>query len=755
MKFLTLFIIVTLFVFGNDLKFQSFIGFSNSNQFLTGVDSNILLNAKSLNHSPKIEIQNSVTISEDSNITITFTYTDFENDKLNISILKSGQNGKLTKVKNDFLYIPNHNFFGNDEVSIKFDDGFGGIVKKNIAISVLAVDDSPIFLSKFDNFEINIFDVDSDLSKISFDCVPNSKTIQCEIIDNRIEIKQLVNIEEDIKIEVFASLDEYNISQSFQYKTEKMFIPPEISEIEDIQIESENENYSYYIPLDFYDDFGVSQIITTSSNSDILSISTDLENHQIILNIVSEEVGKSKIEVIVKDDENLTEKTSFQISIMATSYQECLEKAKNSIRFLNPNYLIENLDLVKYFSCKENVYIDWESSDYAILDKDGYLNLPYNDSVIKLVATFRSGNFQAQKSFVFKVPQEFLSEKESVEKAFDYLNFDFIKGNNFNENEIYSDLNFANIKLFDTNISWNISNKIIRKNQDINLTAVATISKGQYSLEKIFNLKIMGTNHHDFEWLTLSRILGKNKNSYSIIYDLELPKISSNGFEIIWTTSDYKIVSNQGTVSRDKIENKYIQLTAKIDNEEKIFTLRVLKIYPKIKLNLMATALIIPNLKNRFSDNGVQASFLNTELFINNQGKNEVKVEIKDFESVVISDFNFSVENNQTIFKIDNGNFTLKNSGFINYRDEKLSLNSEIIGTFTEITKNGFETSFTKISNGEIIQAIVKKEFDYSEIGFNLLDKFSDKVKVEMTKNMDNKIEITVQTILKNDLVIK
>jgi hypothetical protein len=91
----------------------------------------------------------------------------------------------------------------------------------------------------------------------------------------------------------------------------------------------------------------------------------------------------------------------------------------------------------------------------------------------------------------------------------------------------------------------------------------------------------------------------------------------------------------------------------------------------------------------------------------------------------------------------------------INYQDEKLSLNSEIIGTLTEITKNGFKTSFTKISNGEIIQAIVKKKFDYSEIGFNLLDKFSDKVKVEMTKNMDNKIEITVQTILKNDLVIK
>ena len=168
-----------------------------------------------------------------------------------------------------------------------------------------------------------------------------------------------------------------------------------------------------------------------------------------------------------------------------------------------------------------------------------------------------------------------------------------IREQNQRKNKIRSNLLLTDSSL-GKDINWSSTQEatidpytgvVSRNSSDVNITLTATIN----AASKDFNLTVLATPAtsadklaKDKVWLNFARILDKNRDNNNVIYNLikPLPESAPNDSTITWTTSNSEVITVDGDVFRDSLQDKYIKLIATFTNGgtvTKEFILKVLK----------------------------------------------------------------------------------------------------------------------------------------------------------------------------------
>ena len=84
-------------------------------------------------------IETNVTLIQDDIATIPFTIYDKDNDIVIVTIIQNTMHGNTVLNSNNFIYTPNKNYFGSDQLILKFDDQNGNIIFKTIDITITPI----------------------------------------------------------------------------------------------------------------------------------------------------------------------------------------------------------------------------------------------------------------------------------------------------------------------------------------------------------------------------------------------------------------------------------------------------------------------------------------------------------------------------------------------------------------------------------------------------------------------------------------
>ena len=118
---------------------------NNSSSISTTVDGN---------GAPVADDQN-VTTDEDTDLAITLTASDPENDPLSFSVVNGPSNGSLSGTEPNLTYTPDPNFSGSDSFTFEANDGQADSNIATISITVDPVNDAPVAV-------IDSYNVDED-----------------------------------------------------------------------------------------------------------------------------------------------------------------------------------------------------------------------------------------------------------------------------------------------------------------------------------------------------------------------------------------------------------------------------------------------------------------------------------------------------------------------------------------------------------------------------------------------------------------
>ncbi len=122
-------------------------------------------------------------INEDNNLTLTLISSDIDGDNLTYNITSNPTNGTILLSGNNIQYIPNPNYWGEDHFKFRSSDGIANSNEIDVNITVLPINDPPIFTS---DMERNITEDDTLISgKIeAFDIDGDTLSFTAPIISN-------------------------------------------------------------------------------------------------------------------------------------------------------------------------------------------------------------------------------------------------------------------------------------------------------------------------------------------------------------------------------------------------------------------------------------------------------------------------------------------------------------------------------------------------------------------------------------------
>ncbi|MGE0242598.1 MAG: Ig-like domain-containing protein [Nitrososphaeraceae archaeon] len=153
--------------------------------YYNGIDDDC--NLSSLDHnSPPIADNQTISISQNVPVSITFTAIDVDNDRLNFSIIDSPENGTLSDIMIDQFsgiasatYTPNPNFHGTDKLTFIVNDGNQnstiGTINIDTLISIPPVTESrSISMDEDTSTDIELNTTASDGHQLQFELLPVS-----------------------------------------------------------------------------------------------------------------------------------------------------------------------------------------------------------------------------------------------------------------------------------------------------------------------------------------------------------------------------------------------------------------------------------------------------------------------------------------------------------------------------------------------------------------------------------------------------
>ena len=577
--------------------------------------------------------------------------------------------------------------------------------------------------------DLNATDMDSNESNIIFTAQSSNESIAFAFIkDNKLIIIPQKNAYGVVDIEVNATVDGKTDTKRFEFNLLSVNDSPTIELVRDINyIQDADNNITDSIDLAIWDDDNITTLSAISSNSELIKnsdlniIKTSNTTATVSYLIESSKTGITTIVLTATDSDGLIYNEEFRVIVEPADDAKCVQTIKDKLSFddfkgLNSKqeYITSNLDLITSMTYVCSADISWNSSDITVIENNGTVIPGNNSNTVALTATITKGDFNASKGFFVTVAQAGLDDQNSVNEAAKLLIFESIKNSNLRSDQIISNLNLPTSGAFDTNISWNSTDEvlldssngqIIRHSVDTNVTLTATLTKGGASTTKVFNVTILALAVsqeeqaiQDRKWLNLDKILGDNKDDRNIVVDLaeNLPTVGPNGSSITWKSSNLDVMTNSGEITRDNLEDKFVEFEATIENGTyrltKSFNLKVLKaaLDDTTLQNITFESFINPN--EAIGEDKLIGMVLlsdgkevNTTLNVDKSIKQKLETFIK--EDIVKNIFEF-VENVLTVYLNTDGSTQIKSEA-TDDNNTMSQINFDVVGAKTNIDENG------------------------------------------------------------------
>ena len=464
----------------------------------------------------------------------------------------------------------------------------------------------------------------------------------------------------------------------------------------------------------------------------------------------------------------------------------------------NAKYITYPLSLISDIttpSCTASV-VNWRSSDDNVID--GSSGIPTRADELKTIAlraTVVSGDINQTKTFILSVPPSTLDDKTKLSLELKDLTFDQIRLNNLQQNAIHSNLEFLTQgeTYEDVNITWSSSNSsvisidgnVTRENEDQLVTLEATLSIGELSVVKTFDLKVLKEINDDeeivakeYEKLTPKNILGDNISIDQIVTDMNLYKEGFYGATISWEAievdqndigSNY-IDAGSSIVTRPNTGDKLVKLIATITSNGtskiKEFLATVLTDTRKVASNI-DTGAVFKNITN--DNNGsISLNFEDRNISLT-VDTSKFKVDTTTSESTVKT--TIPMDDNKTLRSLDiyqntNGTTQIVAEVEDNETNETLVSSIEVLTAIdikTDIKDDGsIETNSTIDANTTTSMILDKDGFTKHIVDkedTNTTTEVSSKIKGSSVVEKENdKGEVQIETtasVLKGDWLIK
>jgi hypothetical protein len=399
-------------------------------------------------------------------------------------------------------------------------------------------------------------------------------------------------------------------------------------------------------------------------------------------------------------------------------------------------------DLNLYESGNYGTTLFWSSSDPSI-SQFGKISRGGEDKSVTLSVKISKGSESRDKNFSLVVKGEKTLDSDIVTADGEWLTLSRVLGENSDKDFVTRDIQLYELGANGSYISWESSDENI------------------ISLEGEVNRDVVD------RYIQLTATLESGESSKTAEFLLKVPKL-----EVIKEESDLQFKRVEDV---DSNESKVISVVLESESGEEFFT--TLEVDKNISQNI-ETTLSEEGLKTVFEgDSSI------TTLSLKSDGTVSTKVENSSGESSNIdmkisgSSSSFG-EDGSIVIKSETVEATLESNGSLSYSSGLSYAKSSLSGSLIEATENGVETTYksvTESENGEkfVVEATVKTDNNSgTETSFSFVnldtgeviemdstlsdgENFSENTDIEIGKNSDGDIEISISADISKSLTIR
>ncbi len=424
--------------FGND----SFEYAAYDNNGTMSLPATVQVTINPVNDAP-VAVDDNYTIAEDTIATFNIINNDQDvedNITNEISIETQPENGKVKVLSSGkVLYVPTSNYNGTDTFTYNIKDAQGAVSKNNatVNITITPVDDIPVLESitdlntteDFNDLNITLSSSDVDGDDINYTVKSSDESIATvSIVNGKVVVTPVENASGVITIEVIASANDKNATQSFDIEVAEVNDTPTFTTtLSDTSIDEDNGTISYELnvsdieadDLNITVDSNDTSILTVSKSWDKILSHADYSNQSLDFNLTtqSNKNGQVAITVIVNDGE-LESKEVYTVEVSPVNDAPTLADLSDQIVYKNFDDINITLEVED---------VDADTLEYNVTSDDlSIFDLNITNSILNIKSIEgQSGNSDINIT---------VSDKEfSVSKVFNLRVLSFEDGDNVEE----------------------------------------------------------------------------------------------------------------------------------------------------------------------------------------------------------------------------------------------------------------------------------------------------------------------------------
>jgi len=367
-----------------------------------------------VNDPPVAPIQ-SVMTNEDEPITITLEATDIDSTSLTYEIITPTSSGNISGTPPQFVYSPDENWSGTDQLVFQVNDGELKSNKATVDINVQAVNDPPTVESEtFDLTEDTMFSntlkaSDPENDALTLHIVSPAQHGTLEIMNESMLEFQYTPEKDYVGTDAFEVKvnDGKTDSQTAVISLNILEIndPPTISDIADQTISEDTTSPPIELTVNDIESSNLSVSVYSTNQSVIpdnrLSVAGVGTNRNLVISPIANQTGQTIIRLTVSDAEGLTAQTEFMLVVIESS-----NIAPDTPSIASSIVLIDNTDETVIFRAnpfndpddneqpiktlcrigrmdRPGKYLLEEIDTYESLLNDGYQEYPFDASELK------------------------------------------------------------------------------------------------------------------------------------------------------------------------------------------------------------------------------------------------------------------------------------------------------------------------------------------------------------------------------------
>ncbi|EJF06180.1 hypothetical protein ThvES_00017500 [Thiovulum sp. ES] len=703
-------------------------------------------NPEDYNIEPTITTSSSVSTNEDVARTISFSINDAEDDTIETTIIKNGSRGTLYGSGTSFRYAPKSNLYGSDSVTIEFDDGFGGVVTKNIDIYISSVDDAPSIGtlptttadedSSAKTVSISISDVDSNVANASISVSnSNSAIVSTSVSGTTLTLTPIADKFGNATITVSAILDGKSTARSFSYTLNSVDDVPVLKQIS-AQTALEDSG-AISIPIQLSDiDSEVSNANYSITNSNTEIATAEISGMNLIVTPIENMFGSSTISVSATLD-GKTVSQSFSYNLTSVDDAPTLQSISNLSSSGESSTVALNL---------EDIDSDINSASFVVTSsnpavatgkvENGQLIVTptgEESGAVEFTVSATLDGSSVSQSFQYEVALPVESDIEI--SAIDDLDLE-MSGETQSQNISFSVESLLPVSsIVVTSSSQNISVSSSDNSLSISIdgsfvgnstiTLTATDENGEKATET-FNITVSANEtqvclYESSNELTFETIQGANERQDYIRTDLNLITaldVCGENIPVSWKSSNSGIVSSSGAITIDEEKDYTVQLVATIGEGEEATTKNFLVTIPKDELtDEIAVSQTIDILTfDSIKGSNLKRSEIYSSLVLSTEGVSDTEISWSSNNEAVGSDGSIYPTNEDIIFSLT---ATVSKGDVSDIKLFLLTLKGEKADDLEIINSDKEWLTISNILGGNVDSSNVKTALNLPEYGAN------------------------------------